>query len=196
MVPWRMLGFLLVLGLLAGFAAVNGEHRADVSFGFFEFTALPIFLSLLLAFIAGALFVMPLALRRGRRMRDAELAGAPGEHQVRAALSARSKPRGRASRAVAGDVTDLALAGSAVTDFDADADADADTVDRSGDADRGPQVKRGSTAKRGSKADHGSDPGRGTNGESAGERSRDVVPATSPAAGKRARAPKKKKAAP
>jgi len=92
-VPWRMVGFLLVLGLLAGFAALNAEHRADISFGFFAFVAVPVFLSLLLAFIVGALFVLPLALRRGKRMRDAELADAPTEEQVRAALSDRPQRR-------------------------------------------------------------------------------------------------------
>ena len=93
MVPWRMIGFLLGLGVLTGFAAVNIEHRSDVSFGFFSFQQVPVFLSLLVAFIAGALFVLPLALRRGRRMRDAELANAATEGQVRAAVAARAKRR-------------------------------------------------------------------------------------------------------
>ena len=88
-----MIGFLLGLGVLAGFAAVNTEHRSDVSFGFFSFQQVPVFLSLLVAFIAGALFVLPLALRRGRRMRDAELANAATEGQVRAAVAARARRR-------------------------------------------------------------------------------------------------------
>ena len=88
-----MIGFLLGLGILAGFAAVNIEHRSDVSFGFFVFSDVPVFLSILVAFIAGALFVLPLALRRGRRMRDAQLANTATEGQVRAAVADGAKRR-------------------------------------------------------------------------------------------------------
>lgn len=111
-VPWRMIGFLLGLGILAGFAAVNIEHRSDVSFGFFVFSDVPVFLSILVAFIAGALFVLPLALRRGRRMRDAQLANTATEGQVRAAVAAGAKRRRLLGDGAAGDT----VAGDTVVD--------------------------------------------------------------------------------
>ncbi len=65
--PWRLIGFLLVLVLVAGFATVNISNRSDVSFGFFTFEEVPIFLSLLVAFILGTLLMVPFLLRRRKK---------------------------------------------------------------------------------------------------------------------------------
>ena len=57
--PWKMIGFLLVLVLVAFFASLNMNHRADISLGFYIFKDVPIFLSLLIAFLAGAVLIIP-----------------------------------------------------------------------------------------------------------------------------------------
>ena len=70
--PWRMIGMLVLLGLVAGFATLNLEHRSDISFGFYEFSQIPVFLSLLVAFILGAVLMLPFTLGRRRRKKKAE----------------------------------------------------------------------------------------------------------------------------
>ena len=65
--PWRLIGFLLVLVLVAAFATVNIPNRSDVSFGFYTFEEVPIFLSLLIAFILGTLLMVPFLLRRSKK---------------------------------------------------------------------------------------------------------------------------------
>ena len=65
--PWRMVGLLVTLLLVAIFATLNLEYRSNVSFGFREFEDVPIFLSTLLSFIAGAVVMLPFTLRRRRR---------------------------------------------------------------------------------------------------------------------------------
>jgi uncharacterized integral membrane protein len=74
--PWRLLSFLLVLALFVAFTALNVDHVADISFGFFAFERVPVFLSLFLSFLLGAIVMIP-ALMAGafRRRKKAVLEG-------------------------------------------------------------------------------------------------------------------------
>lgn len=68
--PWKMIGFLLVLVLVAFFASLNMNHRADISLGFYIFKDVPIFLSLLIAFLAGAVLIIPFTIGASLRKKS------------------------------------------------------------------------------------------------------------------------------
>jgi uncharacterized integral membrane protein len=64
--PWRLISFLLSLIIITVFIAFNLDNVSDISFGFTVLTEVPIFVSLLVAFLAGALVMLPAAIgRRG-----------------------------------------------------------------------------------------------------------------------------------
>ena len=65
--PWRMLLFLVVLALVAVLFAANMEHRSSFSFIFGRLEEVPVFMALLLAFIAGALTMLPFTIGPHRR---------------------------------------------------------------------------------------------------------------------------------
>ncbi len=68
--PWKMIGFLVVLVLVAFFASLNMNHRADISLGFYIFKDVPIFLSLLVAFLAGAVLIIPFTIGASMRKKN------------------------------------------------------------------------------------------------------------------------------
>jgi uncharacterized integral membrane protein len=57
--PWKLVSFLTTLVLAAFFIGFNLENRCDVSLVFYVFKDVPIFVSLLFAFVAGSLAVIP-----------------------------------------------------------------------------------------------------------------------------------------
>ena len=65
--PWRMLLFLVVLALVVILFAANMEHRSSFSFIFGRLEEVPVFMALLLAFIAGALTMLPFTVDRHRQ---------------------------------------------------------------------------------------------------------------------------------
>ncbi len=67
--PWRFLVFLVVLALVVAFAGLNVAHRADVSFGFYTFEDVPVFLSVAVAYLLGALTILPFTLSKSYRKR-------------------------------------------------------------------------------------------------------------------------------
>ena len=64
--PWRVFGFIGLLIVVTAFSALNLEHRADVSFGFHVFDAVPVFLTSLIAFTLGAVLAVLLTMPRRR----------------------------------------------------------------------------------------------------------------------------------
>mgnify|MGYP006312676187 CR=1 FL=1 len=65
--PWRLIGFILLLALFLAFIALNLDHRTDISFGFLTVTNVPVFLSLFGAFVVGVLVALPLTARAKTR---------------------------------------------------------------------------------------------------------------------------------
>lgn len=60
--PWKLIGFVVLLIFATIFIGFNLDHRCDVSIGFTTFKDVPIFLSLLISFVAGVLVMTPFAL--------------------------------------------------------------------------------------------------------------------------------------
>ncbi len=67
--PWKLIGFVILLVIVAVFATLNLSNRVDISLGVYTFTQVPVFLALLLAFLAGVLVMVPYVLAAGRRYR-------------------------------------------------------------------------------------------------------------------------------
>ena len=67
--PWRMLLFLMALALVVVLFAANMEHRSSFSFIFGRLEQVPVFMALLVAFIAGAITMLPFTIRSRRQLR-------------------------------------------------------------------------------------------------------------------------------
>lgn len=57
----KFLLFLVGMILLIAFAWVNYDNISDISFGFYSFKEIPVFISLFVSFVVGALFAIPFA---------------------------------------------------------------------------------------------------------------------------------------
>jgi uncharacterized integral membrane protein len=79
--PWRMILFLIVLGLIVLFAALNTSNASSVSFGFVVFEDVPVFLSLFIAFLVGAFVMLPFTIKPRRSKRNKENKRAPEQEQ-------------------------------------------------------------------------------------------------------------------
>ncbi len=69
--PARLIGFLVSLVFLALFVGFNLENRCDVSLVFHTFRDVPVVISLLFAFVAGALSVIPALFGSRAKRKDA-----------------------------------------------------------------------------------------------------------------------------
>lgn len=73
MVPWRLIGFLAILVIVAIFASLNIEHKTDISFGIYVFHDVPVFLGLFIAFVLGTLAAIPFFFGRKRKKPPQEI---------------------------------------------------------------------------------------------------------------------------
>ncbi len=67
--PWRLVAFIVILGLVVIFAGFNIGNSSDVSFGFQVVEDVPIFISLFFAFVVGVIVMTPFVVGRARRNR-------------------------------------------------------------------------------------------------------------------------------
>jgi uncharacterized integral membrane protein len=71
-VPWKMIFFLVVLAFVVFFAGFNITNVSDISFGFYTIVDVPIFISLFIAFIVGAVVMLPFVTKSGRAKKPKE----------------------------------------------------------------------------------------------------------------------------
>ena len=85
-----MLLFLVVLALVVGLFAANMEHRSSFSYLFGILEDVPVFMALLVAFIAGALTMLPFTIgpHRHRRRKQKRPAGTTSPQERQAQQSA------------------------------------------------------------------------------------------------------------
>ncbi len=69
---FKMIGFLLILIVIAVFSAFNLKNTSNIELGFRTFKDVPIFLSLLIAYIAGSLTMIPFTFRKKSKQRKKE----------------------------------------------------------------------------------------------------------------------------
>ena len=81
--PWRLIGFVLLLALIVAFVGLNLGNSSAISFGFATLENVPIFLSLAIAFILGALAAVPITIASLRRRKQRELRKPSGRRLLR-----------------------------------------------------------------------------------------------------------------
>ena len=69
---FKMIGFLLILIIIAVFSAFNLKNTSNIELGFRTFKDVPIFLSLLIAYIAGSLTMIPFTFRKRPKAKKKE----------------------------------------------------------------------------------------------------------------------------
>jgi uncharacterized integral membrane protein len=81
--PWRLIGFVILFGILLVFIGLNLENRCDISFGFTTIEAAPIYLTVFSAFVLGLLCTIPLmvSLRIRRAKSPGSLEEKPGRRR-------------------------------------------------------------------------------------------------------------------
>lgn len=93
--PWKLLLRLTGLAIILVFVVMNRQNTSDVSLGFRTFEDVPIFLSLFLAFFAGALVSIPVAVRSSARKNKSKTEKAIKRHEERKAVAEKRANRGR-----------------------------------------------------------------------------------------------------
>jgi uncharacterized integral membrane protein len=68
--PWRLIGFVLLGAVFLCFIGVNLENRCDISFGFYTFSQVPVFLTTLSAFVLGLFMALVISFRSGSRRKN------------------------------------------------------------------------------------------------------------------------------
>ncbi|MDR1618367.1 MAG: hypothetical protein LBS06_04890 [Treponema sp.] len=57
--PWRLIGWILILGVFLMFIALNLGNSCGISFGFYTFSNVPVYLTALSSFALGLLCAIP-----------------------------------------------------------------------------------------------------------------------------------------
>jgi uncharacterized integral membrane protein len=66
--PWRLIGFIILFGILLAFTALNLDNRCNINFGFREFQEVPVFFTAFASFAAGLICALPFVLAfRGKK---------------------------------------------------------------------------------------------------------------------------------
>lgn len=65
--PWRLLFYLILLGLVLAFVGFNLGHTTDISLGVTTFEDVPVFMSLFVAFFLGVAVAIPIVMQSSSR---------------------------------------------------------------------------------------------------------------------------------
>ena len=67
--PWRLITFVIILGLVVIFAGFNTTDTSNISFGVYVAEDVPIFISLFFAFAVGMVMMVPFLIGSTRKKR-------------------------------------------------------------------------------------------------------------------------------
>lgn len=65
--PWKLLFYLILLGIVLAFVGLNLTNTTDISVGFVTFEDVPVFLSLFVAFFLGVAVAIPAVMQSSSR---------------------------------------------------------------------------------------------------------------------------------
>jgi biopolymer transport protein ExbB/TolQ len=65
--PWKLLFYLILLGLILAFVGLNLGNTTDISLGFVVFDDVPVFMSLFVAFFLGVAVAIPIVMQSSSR---------------------------------------------------------------------------------------------------------------------------------
>ncbi len=99
--PWKLVFYLVLLGLVLAFVGLNLGNTTDISFGFVSFSDVPVFMSLFVAFFFGVAIALPAAIRtssRKTRARSARTLSRREKKDAKRAAKEEKKARKSAKR--------------------------------------------------------------------------------------------------
>jgi len=99
--PWKLVFYLVLLGLILAFVGLNLGNTTDISFGFVSFSDVPVFMSLFVAFFFGVAVALPAAIRtssRKTRARSERTLSRREKKQAKRAAKEEKKSRNAAKR--------------------------------------------------------------------------------------------------
>ena len=95
--PWRLVAFVLVLAIVVAFIGLNLGNTTAISFGFATLEGVPVFLSLGVAFVLGALAAIPITVATLRRRKQKELRKPSNKNDLPPTVEVRGR-RGRRNK--------------------------------------------------------------------------------------------------
>ena len=57
--PWKLILIMLLMAIVVVFAGFNLTNSTDISFGFFTFKDVPVFISIYISFLCGTFLMLP-----------------------------------------------------------------------------------------------------------------------------------------
>lgn len=111
--PWKLLLYLIGLGIILAFVGLNLGNTSDISLGFTTFEEVPIFMSLFVAFFFGVALAVPVVMQSSSRKTRARSEKRAERERIRAEKKDAREAR-KAARAAAKDRK--AISGAGVAD--------------------------------------------------------------------------------
>ena len=65
--PIKLIGTIILLILVTIFAGVNLDNKCDITFVFYTFKDIPVFMTVIISFAIGAVFMLPFTFGRGKK---------------------------------------------------------------------------------------------------------------------------------
>jgi len=87
----RLISIILVLAIFLAFIVLNIDNKSDISFGFKKATDIPVYISVLFAFLLGMVFALPFSFSLFMRLKKSSKA----EHHDAEPAAGRKKFWGR-----------------------------------------------------------------------------------------------------
>jgi uncharacterized integral membrane protein len=75
--PWRLIGFIVLFGIVLAFIAFNLGNTSDISFGFKVFSGVPVYFIVFASFILGLLSAVPSIVSSRLRKKEKPKEGEP-----------------------------------------------------------------------------------------------------------------------
>jgi uncharacterized integral membrane protein len=65
--PWKLIAFVIMLVLATIFVGFNLDNQCDINFGFYKFSQVPVFMTILFSFVAGVVIMIPFTFGRKKQ---------------------------------------------------------------------------------------------------------------------------------
>jgi uncharacterized integral membrane protein len=72
--PFKLFGIIILLILVTIFAGVNLENKCNISFVFYTFENIPVFMTAIISFAAGAILMLPFTFFRRKKKNPVKMA--------------------------------------------------------------------------------------------------------------------------
>ena len=91
--PVKLIGTIILLILVTIFAGVNLDNKCDITFIFYTFKDIPVFMTVIISFAIGAVLMLPFTLGRKKSKKSSknENSAADGKDEAKKAPATESK---------------------------------------------------------------------------------------------------------